>query len=807
MQVLRKVVQPLERTFPQCAFGSGVQKFTTIWTTSASMAATFDGHVCSHTKHEDVAHGKKADGTFKSADAAAYPSRMNRAIASAIATDSAAAREVRPALDLHAAYLTATAVNRGTSTTSVDGVHPISAVADPVDGVLKPSNANCTDVQWEHLRTMTKDKQRRRRHPVAFSAASVSLRARAAAEAARLMHANAPSTSSPTLASLYDDAADIADQPLTEYVSDSAIDADARVTVLTSVVLPSNLCGLDGASEVYVVDTAAEPAAEHPAMMAMKSTRAMVDRKTVVYFTTDGVAKVIEPKGIKEALESLQSDQWKIAIQKEMDNLSSHSAFHYSPVKEVLARGKKIMRMTWVFKVKVNDDGTLNKYKARFCVVGTGQTQGDDYWESYASGARYSSVKTILCLVACLDWVDFHFDLDGAYLTADIDAEVHVDQPPGVDHEVGPNGEKLCMTLDKAIYGTVQAGRLFTQKFRAALLDVGFTQSLDDESVYRLDHKLGRVMLAMHVDDGIGGATTEAVRDWMYAQILERGFKFSQKGSWDTVLGFGVSRDKVNRSVTLVARKQIDDLVREHLTHEVAKNLNPTTPSDASIMHLQPPAVETPEEAAANAEWRSRARSLKGALIHIAHVHPAIAMATSRVCAFMATPTVASFAAAKRILAWLAARRDVGVTYGNRRIMSYADLRRPAADIMPMNQERDYSLWACTDSDLPSGAMLPRTEDSPPPNIASHRAQLGYVIMLGAGCIEAVSRRQHSTAVDIAAAELYAASTCAAVLLLVANVLEFVSFGELGREPVRVWCDNEAAVLVSKDATSRSEPL
>ena len=41
-----------------------------------------------------------------------------------------------------------------------------------------------------------------------------------------------------------------------------------------------------------------------------------------------------------------------LAIDKEMDNLRAHDAFHYVPVKEALAQGKKIMRMTWVFKIK-----------------------------------------------------------------------------------------------------------------------------------------------------------------------------------------------------------------------------------------------------------------------------------------------------------------------------------------------------------------------------------------------------------------------------------------------------------------------
>ena len=88
-----------------------------------------------------------------------------------------------------------------------------------------------------------------------------------------------------------------------------------------------------------------------------KGKKFSIDRKEVVYHTDSGVVHALEPRGIKEALTSLQRDQWMLAIDKEMDNLRAHDAFHYVPVKEALAQGKKIMRMTWVFKIKTLDTG------------------------------------------------------------------------------------------------------------------------------------------------------------------------------------------------------------------------------------------------------------------------------------------------------------------------------------------------------------------------------------------------------------------------------------------------------------------
>ena len=273
-------------------------------------------------------------------------------------------------------------------------------------------------------------------------------------------------------------------------------------------------------------------------------------------------------------------------------------------------------------------------------------------------------------------WIDFHFDLHGAFLTADIDADVYCYQPqlPEGEEERGPNGERMVWKLDKAIYGTVQAARLFTQKLRNALLSIGFTVSIDDDNVYRLDHQLGRIILSNHIDDGIGGASTQAVLDYFLSEITKYGFAFSTApGPWRTVLGFGLNRNKANRSVTITAAKHIKQLVAEHLSSEAVSSRVPT-PDTKEIMSLEPPPTETPEQEAALEPMRKLARSLKGGLIYIAQVHPGIAHACSRVCAYMAKPTEQSYAAAKRILLWLRDRVDLGVTFGGPHIKSLDDL-------------------------------------------------------------------------------------------------------------------------------------
>ena len=270
----------------------------------------------------------------------------------------------------------------------------------------------------------------------------------------------------------------------------------------------SSVHDLRAAGEVYVFGIPDDDV--HPVIAAAKARPVTASRRTVVYFDNNGVAKAIEPKSVKEALASLQRDQWLTAIELELQNLRDHSAYHLVPKSQPLSRGKKILRMTFVFKVKLTEESKLDKFKARLCVVGSSMEKGSDYHESYAACARTTSVKLVMVLTTVAGWIDFQFDLHGAFLTADIDTEVYTHQPPGLPQEYGPNGEEMVWKLDRAIYGTVQAARLFTNKLRDALVAIGFTTCVDDELVYRLDHELGRIILCTHIDDGIGGASSQS---------------------------------------------------------------------------------------------------------------------------------------------------------------------------------------------------------------------------------------------------------------------------------------------------------
>ena len=67
--------------------------------------------------------------------------------------------------------------------------------------------------------------------------------------------------------------------------------------------------------------------------------------------------------------------------------------------------GKLVLTSKWIYKIKYAADGTIEKYKARFMARGFSQKEGIDYEETFAPIARYTSIRSILALVAVIKWM------------------------------------------------------------------------------------------------------------------------------------------------------------------------------------------------------------------------------------------------------------------------------------------------------------------------------------------------------------------------------------------------------------------
>ena len=67
-------------------------------------------------------------------------------------------------------------------------------------------------------------------------------------------------------------------------------------------------------------------------------------------------------------------------------------------------KGKSIVTSKWIYKIKHDADGNIEKYKARFVVRGFSQKEGIDYEENFAPVARYTSIRSVLTLATVMKW-------------------------------------------------------------------------------------------------------------------------------------------------------------------------------------------------------------------------------------------------------------------------------------------------------------------------------------------------------------------------------------------------------------------
>jgi hypothetical protein len=176
-------------------------------------------------------------------------------------------------------------------------------------------------------------------------------------------------------------------------------------------------------------------------------------RKTWMYLlkTKDEVfSKFQEFK--TEAKNLTDKKEWKEAMMEEYQSIMKNDVWEIVPRPE----GKSVVTSKWVYKIKHAVDGSIDKYKARFVARGFSQQEGEDYDETFAPVARYTSIRAIISLATSMGWSLHQMDVKTTFLNGVIEEEVYIEQPQGF--EVHPRETHVCR-LKKALYGLKQAPR------------------------------------------------------------------------------------------------------------------------------------------------------------------------------------------------------------------------------------------------------------------------------------------------------------------------------------------------------------
>ncbi|KAL0334047.1 UNVERIFIED_CONTAM: Retrovirus-related Pol polyprotein from transposon RE1 [Sesamum angustifolium] len=222
-----------------------------------------------------------------------------------------------------------------------------------------------------------------------------------------------------------------------------------------------------------------------------------------------------EPRTFAEAN---KHPQWRVAMDKELEALENNSTWDLT----TLPAGKRAIGSRWVYKVKLHQDGSIERYKAR--LVAKGYTQVED--------------------------------VNNAFLHGHLDEEVYMVPPEGYDKAHGG----LVCRLKRSLYGLKQASRQWNIELTSKLESYGFTQSPHDHYLFTLRKDSLFLALIVYVDDVL--LTGNSLDDLNAVKsYLDDLFTIKDLGNSKYFLGLELARSAQGTYVT--QRTYLQDIIHD----------------------------------------------------------------------------------------------------------------------------------------------------------------------------------------------------------------------------------------------------
>ena len=120
-------------------------------------------------------------------------------------------------------------------------------------------------------------------------------------------------------------------------------------------------------------------------------------------------------------------------MQDELQALESNDTWSLT----TLPPGKCPIDCKWVYRIKYNANGPIERYKARLVTKGFTQVEGVDFFDTFSPVAKLVTVKVLLSLAAVYGWNLTQLDVNNAFLHGDLSEDVFMSLPLGYHREWG----------------------------------------------------------------------------------------------------------------------------------------------------------------------------------------------------------------------------------------------------------------------------------------------------------------------------------------------------------------------------------
>lgn len=486
------------------------------------------------------------------------------------------------------------------------------------------------------------------------------------------------------------------------------------------------------------------------------------DMEMVRAAVADGILYAQEntPATYRDAVGGKDEPHWRKSMAAEIDACLARCVWRKVKLSD-LPPGTNILPNKWVYKIKLDANGAVARYKSRICPKGFRQKFGVDYAEVFAHTGAYKTFRLLMSLTAALDYDLLQMDVPEAFLNGDLEEEVYMELPEGFKEE------GYVVKLLKALYGLKQAPHNWDRLVHTFMLnEAGWRATESDRSLYFKRSATGRLMfLFRFVDDFLGSrATADAAEFQRTVDALRARFNIKLLPEANMFLGMRITRDRVRRTIRLDQAQYIESLL---VRYGMADCKPASTPEATGGGSAENGAESKPTD-------RQRYMEITGSVMYAAHAaRPDIAHAAYRRACSMQAPTEADMVAAKRILRYLSGTRAVGLLFGasnNGGGAQKGDLR--------------VVVSAYADADWAN-------------NKEDRRSVTGWLSKLNGDAISWAAKKQRTVALSTCEAELYAEAAVIQEVLWLRGML-----AELGlhvQPASTVFGDNQSTVAVSKN--------
>jgi hypothetical protein len=202
---------------------------------------------------------------------------------------------------------------------------------------------------------------------------------------------------------------------------------------------------------------------------------------------------------------------------------------------------KEIVGVKWIYKVKYNVDGSIQRNKARLVAKRYSQQHGVDFHETFAPVAHLDTVRALISLATQTGWLLYQLNVKSAFLNGELKEKVYVEQPQGF---VIQGEEEKVHKLRKALYGLKQALRTWYSHIDNYFNESGFKRSKSEPTLY-VKHQgdVDLLIVALYVDDLILTESNVKMIEEFKKDMVNK-YEMSDMGLLHYFLGIEVYQDK-----------------------------------------------------------------------------------------------------------------------------------------------------------------------------------------------------------------------------------------------------------------------